>query len=55
MEVASGLEREARSVSCRPGAEGAPLVAVVVLEWTVVLFVDLVWAGRGTMRRDCCC
>lgn len=26
-ELASGLLREARSVSCRPGAEGAPEVA----------------------------
>jgi hypothetical protein len=62
-EEVSGGCREARSVSCRPGAEGAlrevlevGLVvedgAALVLEVAVVLDVDLGWEGRGAMRRD---
>jgi hypothetical protein len=55
VEAASGLASEVRSVSCRPGAEGAPLVVVLVLEWAVVLFVDVAWPEEGTTRRDCAC
>jgi hypothetical protein len=48
--------REERSVSCRPGAEGAPRAVDCEgadLSWEVVLFVLVAWAVAGTMRRDC--
>lgn len=48
--------REARRVSCRPGAEGALREVLVdeaaVLVVAVVLDVDLGWEARGAMRRD---
>jgi hypothetical protein len=51
--------RDARRVSCRPGAEGAPamleegVLEAPVLEVAVVLEVLVAWEGRGAMRRDC--
>lgn len=50
--VLVGGEREARRVSCRPGAEGAPADVDVVFVCAVVLLVLEAWLGRGTMRRD---
>ena len=47
VEVAGVGLREERRVSCRPGAEGAPLVVVEVVG------VEVEWEDGGTMRRDC--
>ena len=59
MAVASAGWCEARSVSCRPGAEGAPRSGVW-LEWWCgesfdvdVLVVLVGWEAAGATRRDC--
>ena len=57
-----GAAREERSVSWRPGAEGAPRSGVSVLDVgvrveesleVVVLVVEVGWAAGGARRRDC--
>jgi hypothetical protein len=54
LDESVGFVREERSVSCRPGAEGAVMEVVVegVLDCAVVLVVVFWWACWGTMRRD---
>ena len=43
--------REARSVSCRPGAEGAPAVRALDGFCSVRFVVEVGWAEEGAMRR----
>ena len=50
-----GFCREVRSVSCRPGAEGAPRgreEVLVRVDLEVVLFVVVAWEAEGAIRRD---
>ncbi len=49
--VLVSVEREARRVSWRPGAEGAPRERES-FAWRVVLEVLVGWAAGGAMRRD---
>ncbi len=46
---------EARSVSCRPGAEGAPRERSWVEDLVVVLVVEVACEEGGTTRRDWAC
>ena len=45
--------REARRVSWRPGAEGAPVVRALAGVERVRLVVEVGWAEEGAMRRAC--
>jgi hypothetical protein len=52
-----GFWRDVRSVSCRPGAEGAPrgrLDCDESVDLEVVLLVEVAWEAEGAIRRDCC-
>lgn len=50
-----GFCKEVRSVSCRPGAEGAPRGREdwdERVDFEVVLLVEVAWEAEGAMRSD---